>query len=146
MTGLLAVLALVACKQDDEVRYVQFNAPDDQVTVEVGVDEELDPVGTDLHSSTGEVVVGSAQVSPGGGPVGTEHEVLVIVDDDWQDVVDRASVRVDSGDRGVDEYDLEQDSADEGYYKLSLVSVGDEGEVRSDVFTFRLWEASDTGG
>lgn len=109
----------------------------------MGVDDLLDAVTIDLHSTTGEVVIGSATVSPGGGPVGTTHDVVVVIADDYEEKVDRVSVRVDSGDRGEDEYDLERDSADEGYYKLSMVSVGDEGEVRDDTFTIKVWDEDD---
>lgn len=143
MRLLLVVSGLVACNKDDEVEYTQFNADDDEVTIEVGVDEELDPVETALNSSTGEVEIGWAEVRPGGGPIGTEHEIVVIVDDDYEDIVDKVTVRTDSGDRGEDEYDLDQDSADEGYYKVTLVTVGEEGEMRDDTLTFRLWDAEE---
>jgi len=147
VTFLLLAASLLACKKDEVITYDQVNATDDQVEVQVGVPEELDPVTTDLHSSTGEVVIGTAEVRPGGGPIGTEHEILVIVTDDYQDLVDRVSVRTESASRGEDEYDLDQDSADEGYYKTTLVTRGSEGEVRTDMLTFRLWDAqtSDTG-
>jgi hypothetical protein len=97
------------------------------------------------------VVIGSATVSPGGGPIGTTHDLVVVIDDAYEDKVDRVSVRIDAGDRGEDEYDLDRDSADEGYYKLSMVSVGEEGEVREDRFTIKVWDEDgdadgDTGG
>jgi hypothetical protein len=141
---LLACAALAlgaaACNQDAEVLWDQFNATDDSVQIEVGIDEVLDPVEIVLHSSTGEVEVGLATVDPGGGPVGTLHEVVVVVADDYADIVDRASIRTDSGDRGEDEYDLDQDSAEEGVYKLTIESDGAAGEVRTDTLTFRLWD------
>jgi hypothetical protein len=137
---LLFAFTLIGCNSDDETEYSQFNDSEDSLVVDVGTEEELDPVETDLHSSTGQVVVGWAQVSPGGGPIGTEHEIVVIVDDDYEDLVDRVSVRTDSGDRGEDEYDLEPDSADEGYYVLGIVSVGEDGETRSDTLSIRLWQ------
>lgn len=146
MLTLLLAVSLLACKKDEEITYDQFNASDDQVEVQVGVEEELDPVSTDLHSSTRELVIGWAEVRPGGGPIGTSHEIVVVIDDEYQNLVDRVSVRTDSPDRGEDEYDLDQDSADEGYYKTALVTRGAEGEVRTDVLTFRLWDAQDTGG
>ena len=127
------------CQGDEEPSWVQFNGSDDQVTIQVGAAEELDPVSTELHSSVTGIVVGSATVTPGGGPIGTQHSILLVVDDEWENEVGRATVRTDSGDRGKDEYDLLSDPADEGYYGLELISQGSEGEVRSDTLTFRLW-------
>ena len=94
-------------------------------------------------SSTGQVEVGLARVDPGGGPIGTNHDFVVEVYDEYQDVVDRASVRLKSPGRGEDEYDLEQDSADEGVYLVTLESEGAEGEQREDLLTFRLWTISE---
>lgn len=144
----LPLLLLLACNKDGEIKYVQFNAKDDNVTVSVGVPEELPAVTAELHSSTGEVIVGTVEVSPSGGPIGTTHDIVVIVDNENEDQVDRVTVRTDSPGRGEDEYKLTQDSADEGYYKMQLVSVGAEGEQREDVLTIRLWQARlvDTAG
>jgi hypothetical protein len=94
----------------------------------------------DLTSSTGLVVLGTATVSPAGGPVGTIHELSVVIDDEYEESVGRVTVRTDSGERGKDEYELEGDSADEGYWKITLVSAGDSDEVREDSFTIRLFE------
>jgi len=69
---------------------------------------------------------------------------VIIVFDDYQDQVDRVSVRTSSPGRGEDEYDLIQDSADEGYYKLTITSAGEPDETRDDTLTFRLWQASTT--
>ena len=153
MNRLLAALAialpLVACKGDEEVEYEQFNADADSIEVEVGVESLLDPRVADINSSTGEVVIGSVEVDPGGGPVGTNHDVVVIINDDWEGEVDRVSVRTapPDDDRVVaeDEYDLTQDSADEGYYKTTLESVGEPGEVRTDTFTIRVWRIVSDG-
>ena len=131
---------LAACAGEQEAEWQQWNASDDRITVDVGVDDVLDAAEVPLRSSTGEVDVGIARVDPAGGPIGTLHDIVIIVDDEYADVVDRASVRTDSGDRGQDEYDLERDSAEEGVYKLTIVSDGITGEVREDVFTFRLWD------
>ncbi|MSQ02464.1 MAG: hypothetical protein EXR71_11330 [Myxococcales bacterium] len=135
------VLGLVACDTADETTYEQYNADGDSVTVSVGVAELLPAVTTVLHSSTGEVEVGTASVDPGGGPVGSTHTVLVSLSEDYVADVDRVSVRTDSGDRGEDEYDLEPDSTGTGIYKRELVTVGGEDETRDDVLTFRLWTA-----
>jgi len=115
----------------------------------VGASEELPAVSTPLTSSTGEVEIGAATVSPGGGPVGTVHDVLVEVFDEYASDIARASVRTDSGDRGEDEYDLDADSTGEGIWKIEIQSVGEEGEVREDALTFRLWKEvveEDDGG
>jgi hypothetical protein len=140
-TGLVLILALVSsgCSSSDEPVWEPFNASTDTCVVEVGAAELLAPVSVMLHSSSGEVEVGVASVDPGGGPVGTEHRVFVTVDDAWEQTVDRASVRTTSPNRGEDEYDLDVDSADQGLYVLTLVSVGDPGEVREDSLTFHLW-------
>lgn len=137
---LPALLLVLGCNKDEEATYTQFNGPDDTLTIEVGVDEVLEAVEVELTSSTGEVIVGLAQVDPGGGPLGTDHAIVVEVHDEWEHIVDRVSVRLDSGTRGVDEFDLEQDSADEGVWKTTLRSTGDEGEVRQDTLTVRCWD------
>ncbi len=143
--GLLLVCSVLGydCQKDTEPNWVQFNGSDDSVTIEVGAADLLDPVVVDLTSSVTSLVVGSATVTPGGGPVGTEHTLLVVVEDEWENDVERVTVRTESGDRGADEYELEPDPADEGYYGLVIVSVGEEGEQRSDELTFRLWYDSE---
>ena len=139
----LGLLAATGCNKDNEIKYDQYNADNDSLTIEVGIDELLDPVEIGLMSSTGQVEVGLARVDPGGGPIGTNHDIVIEVYDAYQDVVDRASVRLKSPNRGSDEADLEQDSADEGVYLITLESVGDEGEQRVDTLTFRLWTVSE---
>ena len=89
MLAPLALLLLVGCTDDEEVTWVQFNATDNDLSVEVGVADELDPVSIDLTSSTGQVTVGTATVTPGGGPVGTEHSIEVQVKDAFEDAVGR---------------------------------------------------------
>lgn len=139
LLGMWLVL-LLGCKKEAGPSYTQFNGTDDSLTIEVGVEDLLDPVQIELTSSTGEVVVGTTTVDPGGGPAGTEHAIVVIIDDLYEHIVDRVSVRLDSGDRGEDEFELQQDSADEGVWKLTLVSVADEGELRQDTLTVRCWD------
>ena len=141
---LLALVPLWACDKDDEVTYTQFNDTDDVLTIQVGAPSVLDAVTTELHSTTGSVVVGTATVDPGGGPVGTEHRLTVVVDDAYEDQVVRVTVRTDSGSRGEDEYELVGDSADEGLWQITLVSAGAADEVREDAFTIRLWENGTT--
>ncbi|MCB9759153.1 MAG: hypothetical protein H6739_04890 [Alphaproteobacteria bacterium] len=147
-----ALLLVLACDGDEEPLYEQFNATTDQIEVEVGGADLLDPRSVELHSNTGTVVVGSASVDPGGGPAGTIVTLLVEVDDAYEHLVDRVTVRTDSGERGEDEYDLTADSADEGIYKIQLEAIAEDGEQRTDVFVIRLWDtvgdndAVDTGG
>jgi hypothetical protein len=129
----------VACNQDEGIQYDQYNAGNDRLTIQVGIEDLLDPEEIPLMSSTGQVEVGLARVDPGGGPIGTNHEIVIEVYDAYQEVVDRASVRTQSRSRGEDEYDLEQDSADEGVYLVTLQTEGAADEIRDDTLTFRLW-------
>lgn len=142
-------LALLGCTADEETSYDQYNDADESVVISVGTAEFLPAVSVALHSSTGAVEVGLGSVDPGGGPVGTVHTVLVEVFDEYASSVSRASVRLDSGERGVDEYDLDADSAGEGIWVLELESVGESDESREDTLTFRLWSEvveEDDGG
>jgi hypothetical protein len=72
-------------------------------------------------------------------PIGDILTVRVRVDEPWHAAVGRVSVRIDSGERGEDEVDLERDSAGEGFWEVALEAVGEPGETRSDTCTFRLW-------
>ena len=147
--GAFGVLILPfggGCKKD-EVVATRFNAEGESVEVRVTADTALgEPVSLELMSSTGTVVVGTASVDPGSGPVGTDHQVLVIVDDAYEAEVDQVSVTTDAGDRGTEVHDLVQDSADHGFWTRTLTSFGTEGEERVDTFTFDLFatETTDT--
>jgi len=134
----------VSCNKN-EVTWVRFNG-NDFVEVQVTAAEEPGPaVSTDLTSTTGAVLLGSGSVDPGAAPVGTDHEVVVRIDDAYEETVGRVSVEVDAGPRGIEEFDLRQDSADHGYWWLRVRSVGDVGEERTDRFTFLLWVPDDAG-
>jgi hypothetical protein len=147
---MLGLALLFACTQDDEPTYVRYNGDADSVEIQVGVEtvyvtddagEEVAETATvPLTSTTGAVQLGTGTVDPSAGPIGTIHTITVYVLDDYAGDVDRVTVRTDSGDRGEDEYDLERDSAGEGWWVFELESVGDEGEVRTDTFTFNLYE------
>ena len=140
----LVLVAASGCKKDDEPTYTQFNEDNENLQINVGIKEvSKTSAQLTLYSSTGEVTVGSATVTPDGGPIGTEHVIVVEVENAYENVVDRVSVRTDSPERGEDEYDMDPDSADEGFYKLTLVSVGEPDEVRTDTFTIRLWDEDD---
>jgi hypothetical protein len=145
-----ALALLMACTEEVETSYVQFNGDDDTVEVQVGVDtvyvtdedgnEVVEMASTVLTSSTGAVEIGVGWVDPSAGPVGSLHRILVQVSDEYAAEIDRASIRTDSGERGVDEYDLERDSAGEGWWVSELESVGDADEVRTDTITFVLYQ------
>ena len=62
------LLALLGCEQSEEVTFSQFNQVDDHLIVSIG-SETLPDVDATLYSSTGVVEVGTASISPGGGPV-----------------------------------------------------------------------------
>ena len=143
--GLVLASGLLgySCDEDAEPNWVQYNGDDDVVTIEVGSADELDEVATDLHSDVVGNVIGTATVDPGGGPIGTTHTVTVIIDDEFENDVGLVTVRTDSGDRGEDEYELDNDMSDEGAWGLQIISVGEEGEQRSDTLTFRLWYDSE---
>jgi hypothetical protein len=142
----LGLALLLGCDTAEEESYSQYNADDEQVTITIG-GEELPAVSTLLHSTTGQLEIGTGSVDPGGGPVGTVHRVLVEIADEYASDVDRVTVRTSSGDRGDDEFELDNDSAGEGIWALEITSVGEDGESREDTLTFRLWESTgDTAG
>jgi hypothetical protein len=153
----LLLVVLVGCPED-EIVWVQFNADKDQtITVQVLPEgsPEGEPVIIDLLSNLSTTVVGTATVDPGSGPIGTNHLLTVAVDDEYEEMVGRASVEVKSeavsdldGDgepdaRDSDGYDLRRDSADPGMYAITLQSLGAADEQREDEFTIRLWTAEE---
>ena len=151
----LPLAVLLACGEGNDTTWVQFNAEDDQY-LEVEVlpvgDVTGAPVTLDLLSNIGLTVVGTAEIDPGSGPVGTDHLVAVNVFDDFELQIQRVTVFISSepvsdldGD-GVDdarsesEYELLHDSADLGAWARSFESHGADDEHRTDAFTFFLWE------
>ncbi len=149
LTGIL-LLSLSSCKKEEEIQYRLFNCEEDADYVMVGEDtiltgdEHCPPV--DLYSSSclEDEKVGSAYVWPCQGPIGTEHDIVVEVDPPYPGKIAKATVRLQSDGRGEDEYRLTQDSANEGLYKLTLISVGSTGEKRQDVIQIKLWEEDPT--
>ena len=141
-TSLFGVVfsGFIGCKTDEEIVWVQYNSDVDEVEIEVGSAAALDLVQTPLTSNTGSLEVGIATVTPGGGLVGTMHDVRVEIGLDYAKDVDRVSVRTESGERGTDEYDLVQDSAGDGFWLIQIQSVGEEGEQRTDTLRLRLWQ------
>ena len=156
MTNLIRLFGIcllgLGCGEETEENFTQFNATTDTLTVSIAPGADATPTEIELRSSTGQVVVGTALLTPGGGPVGTEHQLVVEVSDTWQGQVEEVVISVDSGDRGVEEFTLKRDSADPGYHQIDIISVGDEGEIREDVVTIQLFandsqpaEETDTG-
>ncbi len=142
LVGLVLPAFLGGICGDPEITWVRFNAED---TLEVEVTDEAPgpAVSTDLVSTSGRTVVGEATVDPGSGPVGTDHDLWVEVERDFRDLVSRVSVEVDAGDRGIDTFELEQDSADPAVWWTFLRSQGAAGETRTDEFTIQLWVPED---
>lgn len=154
MTNLIRLFGIclfgLGCGEESDSDLDQFNATTDAFSVSIAPDADLTPQEIELRSSTGQVIVGTAVITPGGGPVGTEHQLVVEVADTWQGQVEKVVVAVDSGDRGVEEFTLKRDSADPGYHQIEIVSVGEDEEVREDTFTVKLFAndiqtTSDTG-
>ena len=147
MTNLIRLFGIcllgLGCGEEENEDFTQFNATTDTLMVSIGPDADDTPSETELRSSTGQVVVGTATLTPGGGPVGTEHMLVVEVADTWQGQVEEVVISIDSGARGIEEFTLKRDSADPGYHQIDIVSVGDEGEVREDLITLQLF-ANDT--
>jgi hypothetical protein len=136
---------LLACEQGEEALFAQFNSVDDQISVSVGGEEDLESRTEELHSSTGQVVIGAVSADPGGGPVGTVHTIVVNVSDEWENKVSYVTVEAcwkscSGASPETEQFTMETDSADEGLHQLLLESVETGEEVREDVFTIRLWE------
>lgn len=134
----IAAGALAGCPGDEE-EWSRFNAATDVLEVQVGA-EIGDPTTIELHSTTGSNVVGEATITPGSGPVGTDHELTVMVAPGYEDAVERVSVQTDAGDRGIEVHELVQDSAEHGLWWRILTSVGETDETRTDTLEIQLWE------
>jgi hypothetical protein len=128
---------------DDDAFYKPFNGDDDVVELAVDPSGDLEWVSADLYSSTGTILIGTGTVTPGAAPVGTDHDVTVEVLEDFEETVERVTVEVEADDRGISEHVLRQDSADAGLWKVSITSRGEEGETRTDLLRFVLWEAAE---
>jgi hypothetical protein len=143
--GLTALLALFGCEEDAATTYSLFNCEEDYSFVSVGEAELISGDACDganlieLNSSSCEVSVGQATISPCGGPAGTEHEIVVKVNSTYSHQIAKVTAQLQSGPRGDDEYKLTPDSADEGLYKITLISVGSDGEERDDLIRIQLW-------
>jgi hypothetical protein len=154
LASALVAFGVMGCNPDEKSVWVEFNAPKQTIEVEVlpAGSPEGEDVTLELLSNLGRTVVGEALASPGSGPVGTQHLLAVDVLDDFEELVGRVTVVVDTdavkdldGDgepdsRGEGEFELDRDSADPGAWALTLQSLGGDDERRTDRFTVVLWQ------
>jgi hypothetical protein len=134
-------LGFTGCNQDDvEATWVRFNNDEDFIEIEVEPGAVGDEILGDVTSTTGETVVGSIRVTPGSGPVGTEHTVVVQVLEAYEERVARVDIKAVSDDRGNRIFTLQQDSAELGVWVAELVSYGVDDEVRVDRLEPSLYE------
>ncbi len=143
---------LYDCSDSNNEQYDLFNCQDDFTLLYVGTPEvwtgescegvdniSLRSASCDLPEDSNGNPVGTADITPCGGPIGTEHQIVVRVNNLYKDQVDQATVSISSGDRGEQECMMTPDSADEGLYRLTLVSTGSDDEVRNDTVSIKLW-------
>ena len=140
-------MVAVACTDDSEPAYEQFNAQGEVLEVQVGEPEVGEMALIELHSSTGAIRIGDASIDPDAGPSGSVHDLEVRILEDYVHQVDRVSVEIDAGDRGSQSYDLQADSADEALYRLEIQSFAQDSEQRTDVLEIQVWDlAGDQDG
>ena len=143
----VGLLGAAACAEDTEVAYDRFNATGEIIEVDVGAEELGEVASIELQSSTGAVTIGQASIDPDGGPSGTLHLLEVEIQEDYVHQVDKVSVEIDSGERGVQVIDLNADSAAESLYRIEIESFSEEGELRTDQFEIQVWDlAGDSDG
>jgi hypothetical protein len=148
----LLTVAVSGCKKDDEIVWDRFNWDKDLLEVDITRDDLLgDPRESDLWSSVAKKSdnnepVGSAVVEPGSGPIGTHHDLYVYIGEDFEEAVGRASIEVDSGPRGLVEYELQRDPAYIGTWGITIESLGSVGESRIDTIKILLWSESTEDG
>src|SRR5687768_5219617 len=118
--AIVAALAVVAGCKGDDITWIEFNAADETLVIEVLPAGELpgEPITLDLMSNLGLTNVGTATVDPGLGPVGTLHKVSVDVFDAYEAIVGRVTVDVQSEAVADLDDDGEKDSRGEGLYEL----------------------------
>ena len=160
MKRLFVLFSLLGCKKDDKVYYDLFNCDEDATFIEVGAEETISgddceaaglgrvalrSSSCELEEGEEDLIIGEASIDPCAAPLGAEHNIIVRVFEQYEDLVDKATVRLESPGRGADEYKLKPDSADQGLYKTSLVSVGVGDEHRNDFVRFKLWEVDPDG-
>ena len=144
MVKLLAAVwlaSIASCLEKNATYWAPYNATDDSVEVAVGR-VVGDDVVVDLSSTTGATLLGEGRISPGSGPVGTEHMLSVMLDDGFEADVGRVTAEANSA-RGLTVHEFDQDSADPALWMVSVTSLGEPDEVRDDTFRFVLWQLSD---
>ena len=142
------------CRSPDTEQDNLFNCEEDITLLYVGTDEvwtgeTCDGVDTiPLRSSSCSLPddpngneIGQVSIDRCGGPVGTEHQIVIRVNNLYIDNINRASVRISSDDHDDQVCMMTQDSAHRGLYKLTLTSEGTGDEVRNDTLQFRLWKS-----
>jgi hypothetical protein len=134
----------LGCEQDEGPVWVRFNSSDDVIPLDVTVDDvPAEAASYDLRSTTGATIVGTVELSPSSGPVGTQHRILVSLDPVYEERVQRVDFMADSGSRGSLRFSMGQDSADLFKWVLDLTSMGVEGETRTDTLSFELFEVQE---
>ena len=121
----------------------QFNAQDESLEVIVGISDIQEETSRTLYSTTGLVEIATAAISPGGGPVGTVHQIQVQIFEEYMEDVQEVRIDIDSGERGTQQYTLIPDSAQPNLFVIDLESMGGEEEEREDIFLFSLWDLPD---
>ena len=137
------LFSIGSCLEKDAVYWAPYNQDSDQIAVDVGA-EQADARSTELLSTTGSTVVGEGLVSPGAGPVGTEHTIQVLMVEEFQDDVGRVTIEIE-GSRGVSTHELIQDSAQPELWLVDVTSVGEAQETRQDEIRFTLWQEAEKG-
>lgn len=135
-------LSLFSCEETEEDPN-QFNAQDESLEILVGISDIQDDASKTLYSTTGLVDIATATISPGGGPIGTYHQIQVLIFEEYMEEVQEVRIDIETGVRGTQQYTLTPDSAQPSLYVLELESVGNEEEERTDVFYFSLWDFPD---
>ena len=133
------LLSLFGCEETTEDPN-QFNAHEESLEVLVGIPSLQEDVSRTLFSSTGLIEVAGAIISPGGGPIGTTHQIQVQILEEYMEEVQEVRIDINSGERGTQQYTLTPDSAQPTLFVLELESVGDQNEQRTDTFEFSLWD------
>ena len=153
LSWILVGLAAAGCA-DGEVTWAEFGEPADAEVLVVADDADCDGVEVappvDILSNVVSGIVGTVTIEPQCGSVGTEHQVVVSVGEDWEEVVGRATLEIIpgpgsdlDGDGDADAraellFEMERDAAFPGQYGLRLLSQGTPGDERTDVFRFQL--------
>jgi hypothetical protein len=140
---------LLGCNKD-EVEWERVNGNGDTILVLVtpGTDALGDVITIDLTPVIDrDNTLGTATVDPASGPVGTEHDLTVEVSEDFEELVQRVTVKVSAEGRGAEEWELQRDPAFIGTWGITVQSLGGPDEKdRDDEFNVRLWSPVEEPG